>query len=98
MEIASGMKTGLPGCCAILSLTRMRLVGFLLLLSGWGLVVAALGMLSAAVPRGIFALAGMGVELLGMVMTVRSHIPRRAARRAREMNEEDEADIGGSMR
>jgi hypothetical protein len=64
----------------------MRLVGFLLLVSGWGLVVTALGMLSAAGPRGVFALAGMAVEILGLVMTFRAHLPPQSDNRSRELD------------
>jgi hypothetical protein len=64
----------------------MRLVGFLLLVSGWGLVVTALGMLSAAGPRGAFALAGVAVEILGLVITVRAHLPPKSDNRSRQLD------------
>ncbi|HXP84370.1 MAG TPA: hypothetical protein VN841_06600 [Bryobacteraceae bacterium] len=67
----------------------MRLVGFLLLVSGWGLVVNALGMLSAAGPRSAFALAGVAVEVLGLVMTVRAHLPPKSDNRSRELDRGD---------
>jgi hypothetical protein len=51
----------------------MKAAGFLLLLSGWALVVAALTLLPAAGTRVIFLLAGLGVELLGLVLAFRSH-------------------------
>jgi hypothetical protein len=63
----------------------MRFVGFLLLLSGWGLVMAALGMLSGAGPRGAFAIAGVAVEILGLVLTVRAHMPRKNDRIPRSL-------------
>jgi hypothetical protein len=69
---------------------EMKLAGFLLLISGWGLVVTALGMLSAAGPRGAFALAGVAVEILGLVMTVRTHLPPKS--RSREI---DGGSFGG---
>jgi hypothetical protein len=53
----------------------MRLVGFLLLLAGWGLVLSAVALLASAGPRASFALAGCGVELLGLILVVRSHRP-----------------------
>jgi hypothetical protein len=57
--------------------SRVRLFGFLLLLAGWGLVLAALALLVADVPRGAFVLAGMGVEIVGLVLVIRSHsLPR----------------------
>ena len=52
----------------------MRLVGFLLLVAGWGLVLAALGMLKADAPRTAFVLAGVAVELLGLVLLGRAHL------------------------
>lgn len=52
----------------------MRIAGFLLLLSGWGLVAAALALLPAAASRLIFLLAGIAVELLGLVLAFRSHL------------------------
>ena len=56
----------------------MRVAGFLLLLAGWGLVLAALVLLAADTPRVSFVLAGVGVEALGLVLVVRSHlVPRR---------------------
>jgi hypothetical protein len=51
-----------------------RLVGFLLLLAGWGLVLAAIGMLKSDAARAGFALAGFAVELLGLVLLGRSHL------------------------
>jgi hypothetical protein len=56
----------------------MKLFGFLLLLAGWGIVLAALVLLAAETPRASFVLAGCGVEALGLVLVVRSHlVPRR---------------------
>lgn len=55
----------------------MKLVGFLLLLAGWGLVLAAVGMLKSASPRTAFVLAGVAVEALGFVLTARSHLSAR---------------------
>jgi hypothetical protein len=56
----------------------VKLSGFLLLLSGWGIVLAALVLLAAETPRTSFVLAGIGVEVLGLILVVRSHlVPRR---------------------
>lgn len=56
----------------------VKLSGFLLLLSGWGIVLAALVLLAAETPRASFVLAGLGVEVLGLILVVRSHlVPRR---------------------
>ncbi len=51
----------------------MKFAGLSLLSAGWLLVLAAIVLLSAAVPRAGFALAGCGVEVLGLVLTVRAH-------------------------
>lgn len=52
----------------------MKLGGFLLLLSGWAIVVTALAILHGhAVPA--FVYAGFGVEILGMVLVFRGHLP-----------------------
>ena len=53
----------------------MKLAGFVLLLSGWGLVMAALVLLATPVSRTAFVIAGVGVEIVGMVLAVRSHMP-----------------------
>jgi hypothetical protein len=56
----------------------MKLTGFLLLLSGWGIVLTALALLAAEAPRAGFVLAGVGVEALGLTLVARSHPrPRR---------------------
>ncbi len=52
----------------------MRLIGFLLLLAGWGIVLAAVVLLVSALPRSGFVLAGVGVEVLGLILVVRSHL------------------------
>lgn len=55
----------------------MKLLGFLLLSAGWGIVLAAVALLPSALPRASFVLAGIGVEVLGLVLVIRSHpIPR----------------------
>jgi hypothetical protein len=50
----------------------MRILGFMLLLAGWAIVVCALALLQPA-PRVAFVLAGVGVEVLGLVLVIRSH-------------------------
>jgi hypothetical protein len=57
----------------------MKLLGFFLLFAGWILVISALVMLGQAAPRTIFVLAGMGVEIVGLVLVVRSHLVFRGA-------------------
>jgi hypothetical protein len=52
----------------------MKFAGFLLLLAGWGLTLAAVALLADAGPRGGFLSAGLAVEALGLVLVVRSHL------------------------
>ncbi|HZP17413.1 MAG TPA: hypothetical protein VFB00_05585 [Terriglobales bacterium] len=52
----------------------MKLGGFLLLLSGWGIVLAALILLHGRAVSA-FVLAGLAVEILGLVLFVKAHIP-----------------------
>jgi hypothetical protein len=55
----------------------MRLFGFLLLLAGWGIVVCALALLAADTLGIAFVLAGIGVEIAGLVLVIRAHpVPR----------------------
>jgi hypothetical protein len=52
----------------------MKPLGFFLLLAGWGIVLAAVALLaSATLLLTIFMLAGIGVELLGFLLVLRSH-------------------------
>ncbi len=56
----------------------MKAAGFTLLLTGWMLVLSALILLPGGGARGAFLLAGLGVELLGLVLVFRAHlIPRK---------------------
>jgi hypothetical protein len=52
----------------------MKLGGFLLLLSGWGIVVAALTLLHGGA-LSAFIVAGLAVEILGLALVAKSHIP-----------------------
>lgn len=58
----------------------VKIFGFLLLLAGWGLVLAALALLAASVPRAIFVLAGVCVELVGLALVIRAHLLLEGAR------------------
>jgi hypothetical protein len=60
---------------------RMKLVGFLLLLAGWVIVPAAVALLGTAAPRTGFILAGIGVEVLGLILVARSHLAVRGEKR-----------------
>jgi hypothetical protein len=55
----------------------MKLAGFFLLVAGGGLVLAAVALLASPLPRTSFVLAGVGVEVLGVVLVVRSHLPEQ---------------------
>ena len=51
----------------------MKLAGFLLLFAGWCLVLTALAILPSASARIGFVLAGVGVEILGLILAARTH-------------------------
>jgi|HubBroStandDraft_6_1064221.scaffolds.fasta_scaffold6246229_1 hypothetical protein len=58
----------------------MKLAGFLLLLSGWGICMTALALLPSLSARLAFLLAGMGIEAVGLALLGRAHIPVREDR------------------
>jgi hypothetical protein len=59
----------------------MKGVSFLLLLAGWFLVLASIVLLHSPTARAGFVFAGIGVEVLGLVLLFRSHaIPREEKR------------------
>jgi hypothetical protein len=58
----------------------MRLLGFLFLLAGWLLVLAALVLLRAAAPLAAFIVAGLAVEVLGLVFVARTYVVPRGDR------------------
>jgi len=68
----------------------MKTAGFLLLVTGWMLVLSALILLSgggagagnsaSGVARAAFLTAGLGVEILGLVLVGRSHLMPRKER------------------
>jgi hypothetical protein len=58
----------------------MKLAGLLLLLMGWFLVLSALVLLRAAWPQALFVVAGVGVEVLALVLLFRSHVIARGIR------------------
>ena len=51
----------------------MKLAGFLFLLAGWAIVVAAVVLLIPANARMIFVLAGVGVEVIGLALLTRAN-------------------------
>jgi hypothetical protein len=55
----------------------MKAGGFLMLLAGWFLVLAAIVLFASPPLRAAFVLAGVAVETLGLILVFRSHlIPR----------------------
>jgi hypothetical protein len=60
-----------PGECG------MKVVGFLMLLAGWFLVLAAIVLFPSQAFRGAFVLSGIAVEILGLVLAFRSHLVPR---------------------
>jgi hypothetical protein len=55
----------------------VKAVGFLMLLAGWFLVLAAIVLFPSPLMRGAFVAVGIAVEGLGMYLVFRSHlIPR----------------------
>jgi hypothetical protein len=51
----------------------MKLAAFFLMVAGWGIVVAALFLLPSSASRMSFVLAGIAVQILGLVLAIRSH-------------------------
>ena len=51
----------------------MKLIGCLLLLSGWVIALAALVMLTTLGQRAAFVASGIAVEILGLVLLTRSY-------------------------
>jgi len=59
----------------------MKVLGFLMLLAGWFLALAAIVLFAAPPLRASFVLAGIAVEALGLILAFRSHlIPREEKR------------------
>lgn len=52
----------------------MKAGGLLFLLAGWVIVLGALWLLRSRSAIGIFAAAGMAVELMGLALAARSHM------------------------
>jgi hypothetical protein len=58
----------------------MKLMALMLLVSGWGIVLAAVVLLPEAT-RAMFALAGVAIEVLGLALAFRAHLPQRGNER-----------------
>jgi hypothetical protein len=59
----------------------MRFVGFLLLVTGWLLVLAAIVLLGSPPSRAVFVLTGVAVEGLGLSFVIRAHLILREDKR-----------------
>lgn len=59
---------------------RMKIASILLLLAGWGLVLASIVLLSSPGLKTGFVLAGVAVQLLGLVLLFRSNLLVRGER------------------
>ena len=51
----------------------MKITGLLMMPAGWFIVLAALVLLRAFLAQNLFIAAGLGVEILGLVLFARSH-------------------------
>jgi hypothetical protein len=59
----------------------MNFLGFLMLLAGWFLVLAAIVLFASPPLRAVFVLASIAVEALGLALAFRAHlIPREEKR------------------
>jgi hypothetical protein len=52
----------------------MKAVGFLMLLAGWFLALAAVVLFASPPARAVFVLVGIAVEGLGLFLAFRSHL------------------------
>jgi hypothetical protein len=52
---------------------NMKAAGFALLFTGWLLVIAALLLLKTGHARGVFIVAGVAVEILGIALAARAY-------------------------
>jgi len=51
----------------------MKAAGFFMLVAGWAIVLASMPLLGSMRLLTLFVLAGLGVEIIGLVLVVRSH-------------------------
>jgi hypothetical protein len=52
----------------------MKAIGLLLLFAGFAIVLSSFLLLSSSVPRSVFVLAGIAVQILGLGLMFRSHL------------------------
>jgi hypothetical protein len=53
----------------------MKIVALFLLMAGWIIALAAVALMESPASRAAFALAGAGIEVLGLGLLVRAHMP-----------------------
>ncbi|MGA3323084.1 MAG: hypothetical protein ABSF45_01310 [Terriglobia bacterium] len=51
----------------------MKITGLLMMPAGWFIVLAALVLLRAVLAQNLFIAAGLGVEILGLILFTRAH-------------------------
>lgn len=51
----------------------MKIPGFILLLAGWLIVLAALIILGTPGARAVFIIVGLAVQIVGLVLVTRAH-------------------------
>jgi hypothetical protein len=52
----------------------MKITGLLMIPAGWFIVLAALVLLRAFLAQNLFIAAGIGVEIMGLVLFTRAHL------------------------
>jgi hypothetical protein len=55
----------------------MKITGLLMMPAGWFIVLAALVLLRAFLAQNLFIAAGIGVEIMGLVLFTRAHLVAR---------------------
>jgi hypothetical protein len=69
--------------CGTLRSISMKLAGFLLLLAGGVIAAASIAILTAKTAMTGFLLAGIAVELIGIALVFRAHMPPKEGREER---------------
>ena len=52
----------------------MKITGLLMMPAGWFIVLTALVLLRALLAQNLFVAAGIGVEIMGLILFTRSHL------------------------
>ena len=52
----------------------MKITGLLMMPAGWFIVLTALVLLRAFLAQNLFVAAGIGVEIMGLILFARSHL------------------------